>query len=35
MLGLAACGVKPDQLKAPEGSEDRVFPRTYPAPEEN
>ena len=29
-LGLSACGVKPGQVSAPEGSEDTVFPKTYP-----
>jgi hypothetical protein len=27
---LAACGVKPKSVKAPEGAEEIVFPRTYP-----
>lgn len=29
---LTACGVKPHDVDKPEGKEDLVFPRTYPAP---
>jgi hypothetical protein len=32
---LAGCGIKPSSVEPPEGSEGTVFPRTYPAPEEN
>ena len=29
---LAACGVKPSNVKPPEGAKG-IYPRTYPAPE--
>lgn len=27
---FSACGVKPDSVEPPPGSEDTLFPRTYP-----
>lgn len=32
---LGGCGIKPQTLDAPPGSENIVFPQTYPAPDED
>lgn len=31
-MTLTGCGVKPDRLSPPAGTEDSTFPRTYPDP---
>jgi hypothetical protein len=35
VLGIAACGIKPKHLTAPDAESDNpsVFPRTYPTPD--
>ncbi|MDP7142494.1 MAG: hypothetical protein QF692_04510 [Alphaproteobacteria bacterium] len=30
ILGIAACGIKPQDLDPPAGAEDTTFPQTYP-----
>ncbi|MCB1650823.1 MAG: hypothetical protein KDI46_02100 [Alphaproteobacteria bacterium] len=29
-LGLCACGIKPQDVSAPEGADQTAFPKTYP-----
>ncbi|MBU0859145.1 MAG: hypothetical protein KJ667_04340 [Alphaproteobacteria bacterium] len=31
-MTVVACGVKPDKVDPPPGSQDTVFPSTYPRP---
>lgn len=31
-LPLAACGIKPDKVSAPQGEDQDQFPRVYPDP---
>jgi len=31
-LGLSACGIKPNELSAPQETEQDTFPQTYPDP---